>query len=47
MASSATDCSGKDRTLRETLAKTVHVDVMLYVGTNFFYTKSHRSDVYK
>lgn len=40
MASSATDSSGKDRALRETLVKTGHVDVMLYVGNNFFYTKS-------
>lgn len=40
MASSATDSSGKDRGLRETLVKTGHVDVMLYVGNNFFYTKS-------
>ena len=40
MASSATDSSGKDRGLRENLIKTGHVDVMLYVGNNFFYTKS-------
>lgn len=40
MASSATDSSGKDRGLREKLVKTGHVDVMLYVGNNFFYTKS-------
>ncbi|MGN0035248.1 MAG: N-6 DNA methylase, partial [Coriobacteriales bacterium] len=40
MASSATDSSGKDRGLREALVKTGHVDVMLYVGNNFFYTKS-------
>ncbi|NMF02997.1 SAM-dependent DNA methyltransferase [Bifidobacterium boum] len=40
MASSATDSSGKDRGLRKTLINTGHVDVMLYVGGNFFYTKS-------
>ncbi len=40
MASSATDSSGKDRALRERLVRTGHVDVMLYVGNNFFYTKS-------
>ena len=40
MASSATDSSGKDRVLREKLVKSGHVDVMLYVGNNFFYTKS-------
>ena len=40
MASSATDSSGKDRGLRENLVKTGHVDAMLYVGNNFFYTKS-------
>ncbi len=40
MASSATDSSGKDRALREKLVKSGHVDVMLYVGNNFFYTKS-------
>ena len=40
MASSATDSSGKDRGLRENLVKSGHVDAMLYVGNNFFYTKS-------
>lgn len=40
MASSATDSSGKDRALREKLVKSGHADVMLYVGNNFFYTKS-------
>ena len=40
MASSATDSSGKDRGLRENLVKTGRVDAMLYVGNNFFYTKS-------
>lgn len=40
MASSATDSSGKDRALREKLVKSGDVDAMLYVGNNFFYTKS-------
>ena len=40
MASSATDSSGKDRALRAKLVKSGDVDVMLYVGNNFFYTKS-------
>ena len=40
MASSATDSQGKDREIREKLVKTGHVDVMVSVGNNFFYTKS-------
>ncbi len=40
MASSATDSSGKDRNIREALIQTGHVDVMVSVGNNFFYTKS-------
>ena len=40
MASSATDSQGKDKDIREQLVKTGHVDVMVSVGTNFFYTKS-------
>ena len=40
MASSATDSSGKDRDIRERLVKTGHVDMMMSVGNNFFYTKS-------
>ena len=40
MASSATDSQGKDKTIRESLIKTGHVDVMMSVGNNFFYTKS-------
>lgn len=40
MASSATDSSGKDKSIREALIKTGHVDVMVSVGNNFFYTKS-------
>ena len=40
MASSATDSSGKDRNIRQKLVETSHVDVMVSVGNNFFYTKS-------
>lgn len=40
MASSATDSQGKDKTIRESLVKTGHVDAMISVGNNFFYTKS-------
>ena len=40
MASSATDSQGKDKDIRESLVKTGHVDVMVSVGNNFFYTKS-------
>ena len=40
MASSATDSSGKDRDIRRKLLETGHVDVMVGVGNNFFYTKS-------
>ncbi len=40
MASSATDSSGKDREIRKRLLDTGHVDVMISVGNNFFYTKS-------
>lgn len=40
MASSATDSQGKDKDIREQLVKTGHVDVMISVGNNFFYTKS-------
>ena len=40
MASSATDSQGKDRDIREKLVKSGHVDVMVSVGNNFFYTKS-------
>ena len=40
MASSATDSSGKDRDIRQKLVETGHVDVMMRVGNNFFYTKS-------
>lgn len=40
MASSATDSQGSDKDIRENLVKTGHVDVMISVGNNFFYTKS-------
>ena len=40
MSSSATDSSNKDRDIREQLVKTRHVDVMVSVGNNFFYTLS-------
>lgn len=40
MASSATDSQGSDKDIREKLIKTGHVDVMISVGNNFFYTKS-------
>lgn len=40
MASSATDSQGKDKDIRENLVKTGHVDAMISVGNNFFYTKS-------
>ena len=40
MASSATDSQRKDKDIREQLIKTGHVDVMISVGNNFFYTKS-------
>lgn len=40
MASSATDSQGSDKDIREKLVRTGHVDVMISVGNNFFYTKS-------
>ena len=40
MASSATDSQGKDKDIREQLIRTGHVDCMVSVGNNFFYTKS-------
>lgn len=38
MASSATDSQSKDKNIRENLVKTGHVDCMISVGNNFFYT---------
>ena len=40
MAASATDSQNKDKDIREKLVKTGHVDAMISVGNNFFYTKS-------
>lgn len=40
MASSASDAGNKDREIREKLVRTGHVDVMLAIGTKFFYTRS-------
>ena len=40
MASSATDSQGKDKDIREKLIRTGHVDVIIRVANNFFYTKS-------
>ena len=40
MASSSTDSQGKDKDIRQKLVETGHVDVMVSVGNNFFYTKS-------
>ena len=40
MASSATDSQGKDKDIREQLVRTGHVDAIVSVGNNFFYTKS-------
>lgn len=40
MAASATDSSGNDRLIRKQLVNSGHVDVMISVGNNFFYTKS-------
>lgn len=40
MAASATDSQGKDKDIRQKLIDTGHVDVIISVGNNFFYTKS-------
>ncbi|MCE2917564.1 MAG: N-6 DNA methylase [Rubrivivax sp.] len=40
MASSASDAGNKDRDIREQLVKSGHVDVMVAIGTKFFYTRS-------
>jgi type I restriction enzyme M protein len=40
MASSASDAGNKDRDIREKLVRTGHVDVMIAIGTKFFYTRS-------
>lgn len=40
MASSATDSQSKDKQIREQLVKTGHVDCLISVANNFFYTLS-------
>ena len=40
MASSSTDSQGRDKDIRQQLVQTGHVDVMVSVSNNFFYTKS-------
>jgi type I restriction enzyme M protein len=40
MASSASDAGNKDRDIRQKLAETGHVDVMISIGPKFFYTRS-------
>ena len=40
MASSATDSQRNDKLIRENLVRTGHVDVIISVANNFFYTKS-------
>ena len=40
MASSATDSQGRDKEIRRQLVETGHVDAIISVGNNFFYTKS-------
>lgn len=46
MASSATDSQRKDKDIRQQLVETGHVDVMISVGNNFFYTKSLLSSLW-
>lgn len=40
MASSASDAGGKEKEVRQKLAETGHVDVIISIGTNFFYTRT-------
>lgn len=40
MASSASDAGNKDKDIRQVLVQTGHVDVMMSIGTKFFYTRS-------
>lgn len=40
MASSASDAGGKEKAIRESLVRSGHVDVMVAIGTNFFYTRT-------
>ena len=46
MASSATDSQSKDKDIRQKLVETGHVDVVVSVGNNFFYTKSLPSSLW-
>lgn len=40
MASSATDTQGNEKIIRKKLIETGHVDIIISVGNNFFYTKT-------
>ncbi|MER2518222.1 MAG: N-6 DNA methylase [Candidatus Accumulibacter phosphatis] len=40
MASSASDAGNKDREIRQKLVESGHVDVMISIGSKFFYTRS-------
>ncbi len=40
MASSASDAGGEDKAVRQKLVESGHVDVMIAIGTNFFYTRT-------
>lgn len=40
MASSATDSQSKDKTIRESLVRTGHIDCLISVANNFFYTRT-------
>ena len=40
MASSASDAGGEDKVIRQKLVESGHVDVMIAIGTNFFYTRT-------
>lgn len=40
MASSASDAGGEDKSIRQKLVESGHVDVMIAIGNNFFYTRS-------
>lgn len=40
MAQSATDAGSKDQDIRQKLVETGDVDIMVSIGTNFFYTRS-------
>lgn len=40
MASSASDAGGDDKVIRQKLVESGHVDVIIAIGTNFFYTRT-------